>query len=434
MKKLVALLLSLCMLLSIGSVALADEPLTITFWYSLSGTAGEYIKTVVDNYNASQDKIFVDAQYQGTYTDSLLKFKGTPANALPDVYQINAETTAFLAQSGLIIPVQDYMDAENYDNSAMRPIVASYYSFNDKLYCMPVSCSIICVNYNADIFEKAGIDPASIKTVADMFAAGDKCVEMGLCTYGCTMENDGWSFEQCMSMQLAAIVDADNGRTGLPTRSVLKDSDAALKALAFHQEFCSAEHKNLKLSSSSEWYNEFLGGNAAMMIGSTACLMAADVAANGEWDNEQLAFPKLSEEDAGSVTPGGNALWISATGDEARQAAAWDFIKFCMKAENVGLLASQTGYLPMTDDGAQLEVYQAVIAKHPTVADMNACLANANPDARGAVIGVFDALREIVVAEINHLADDASYTPAQALDVIDSTLNEAIELYNLSNF
>lgn len=433
MKKIISFVVCLCLLLTSGVSALADEPLTITFWYSLSGSSGEVVKSIVEAYNASQNKYYVDAQYQGTYTDSLMKFKGTPASALPDVYQINAETTQFMAESSLILPVQQFMDAEGYDNSGMRSIVRAYYSFDGSLYCMPISCSIMCVNYNATIFEQAGIDPSTILTMDDLFAAGDKCVEMGLCTYGCTMENDGWSFEQLMSMQLAHIVDAGNGREGRATRCVLKDSDAALKVLAFHQEFCSDTHQNLKLSSNSECFNEFSAGNAAMMIGSTSCLIKYEKAFAGAWQNEQFALPFLNEGDAGSITPGGNALWITNTGDTAKEAAAWDFIKFCMEPEWVATLAANTGYLPMTEAGYEHEIYQAVLAKHPSVAQMNACLANAKPEACGAVIGVFDSVREIVVSEINHLADDATYTPAETQDVIVDTVNEAIELYNLSN-
>ena len=70
MKKLLALALALIMVLSIGS-ALADDKITVTFWYSLSGANADAIKDIVDRYNASQDKIFVDAQYQGEYDDSL---------------------------------------------------------------------------------------------------------------------------------------------------------------------------------------------------------------------------------------------------------------------------------------------------------------------------------------------------------------------------
>ena len=70
MKKLFALALALIMVLSIGS-ALADDKTTVVFWYSLEGVNADTIKGIVDDFNASQDKIFVDAQYQGAYDDAI---------------------------------------------------------------------------------------------------------------------------------------------------------------------------------------------------------------------------------------------------------------------------------------------------------------------------------------------------------------------------
>ena len=74
MKKLLALALALIMVLSLGS-ALADEKTTVVFWYSLSGTNADAIKEIVDRYNASQDKVFVQAEYEGEYDDAINKLK-----------------------------------------------------------------------------------------------------------------------------------------------------------------------------------------------------------------------------------------------------------------------------------------------------------------------------------------------------------------------
>ena len=75
MKKLVAMLLCLAMLLSLTAFAAAEEKTTVVFWYSLEGTNAECIKQIVDDFNKSQDKIFVDAQYQGAYDDAINKLK-----------------------------------------------------------------------------------------------------------------------------------------------------------------------------------------------------------------------------------------------------------------------------------------------------------------------------------------------------------------------
>ena len=53
----------------------ADGKVNLVFWTGLSGQAGEVIQQVVDDYNSSQDAVFVDLQYQGSYQESLNKLK-----------------------------------------------------------------------------------------------------------------------------------------------------------------------------------------------------------------------------------------------------------------------------------------------------------------------------------------------------------------------
>ena len=109
MKKLLALALALIMVLSLGS-ALADDKVTVTFWYSLSGTNAEAIRTIVDLYNESQDKVFVDAQYQGEYDDAINKFGAAFASGEKpcDILHSYEIGTRFILGTGWVKPVQEF--------------------------------------------------------------------------------------------------------------------------------------------------------------------------------------------------------------------------------------------------------------------------------------------------------------------------------------
>ena len=51
---------------SAGSASSAgDGPVTIEFWHSMGSTTGELIQEIVDEFNASQDEVYVEAIYQG---------------------------------------------------------------------------------------------------------------------------------------------------------------------------------------------------------------------------------------------------------------------------------------------------------------------------------------------------------------------------------
>ena len=73
MKRLLACLACLALLMSVCAVAGAEDKTTVVFWYSLEGANADAIKEIVDRFNTSQDKIFVDAQYQGAYDDAINK-------------------------------------------------------------------------------------------------------------------------------------------------------------------------------------------------------------------------------------------------------------------------------------------------------------------------------------------------------------------------
>ena len=54
--------------------AKAEEgKVTVNFWHSMGGDNEALLQSVVDAYNASQDKVEVVAEYQGNYYDSIAK-------------------------------------------------------------------------------------------------------------------------------------------------------------------------------------------------------------------------------------------------------------------------------------------------------------------------------------------------------------------------
>ncbi|MCI5955810.1 MAG: extracellular solute-binding protein, partial [Clostridiales bacterium] len=184
-KKVISVVLSLILVLSLTGGACAESGRTkITIWHMLSGVGAEAFDQIVANFNASQDKYEAVAEFQGNWYDNFAKFKATPKEDLPDLYQIVVECMGWLAESDRIIPVQKYIDRDNFDVSSMQENIRNLYTLNDTLYCMPLSVTMLALNYNTEVLEAAGIDPATLKTVADVDAAAKKIVDAGLCKKG----------------------------------------------------------------------------------------------------------------------------------------------------------------------------------------------------------------------------------------------------------
>ena len=52
-----------------------SEKVTVNFWHSMGGDNEKLLQSVVDAYNASQDKVEVVPEYQGNYYDSIAKYR-----------------------------------------------------------------------------------------------------------------------------------------------------------------------------------------------------------------------------------------------------------------------------------------------------------------------------------------------------------------------
>ena len=137
----------------------SGEGQTITFWHSMGGVNGEAIDYLVKKFNEENTKnIKVDAQYQGSYDDAINKLKSAQiGNMGADLVQIYDIGTRFMIDSGWVIPMQDLIDADGWDNSQIEPNIAAYYTVDNKLYSMPFNSSTPILYYNKDMFEKAGI-------------------------------------------------------------------------------------------------------------------------------------------------------------------------------------------------------------------------------------------------------------------------------------
>lgn len=83
MKRLLVLSLVVILLLSAIPTAFASK-VTVPFWYAVGGNAGRVFQEMVDEFNATNPRVFVDAVYTGNYGDTAQKVTASiAANTLP---------------------------------------------------------------------------------------------------------------------------------------------------------------------------------------------------------------------------------------------------------------------------------------------------------------------------------------------------------------
>ena len=114
----------------------AQGPVELVFWHGMGGSVGEALQRIVDQFNESQDEITVNAQYQGSYDETLtqLRSQATGSEVGADLVQVFEVGTTFMIDSGLTVPVQEFVDSDGYDLSQIEPNLAAYYTVNETLH------------------------------------------------------------------------------------------------------------------------------------------------------------------------------------------------------------------------------------------------------------------------------------------------------------
>ena len=126
----------------------------------MSGVPQETLNGIVEEYNNSQDEVQVNAEFQGTYEESLPKFHSVGGTEdAPTMIQVQEIGTMSMINSGNIEPIQKFIDAENYDMSGLEENIINYYKVDDQFYSMPFNSSTPVMYYNKDAFKAAGLDP-----------------------------------------------------------------------------------------------------------------------------------------------------------------------------------------------------------------------------------------------------------------------------------
>ena len=187
MKKLISLLLTLAVALSLAGTSFAEEPVTITYaTFSASGAQEETLKKMVEVFEEKNPDIKVDVQLTG-YDDYFTKLATTVGGGNPpDVFEMNMENFLAYMLRGACADLTGLVDPASYSEGTLSAV-----SSDGKLYAVPMSFSTCVLFYNKALFDQAGIDyPDDTWTWTEAQAAAEKIRALG---------DDIWGYYQPVS-------------------------------------------------------------------------------------------------------------------------------------------------------------------------------------------------------------------------------------------
>jgi sn-glycerol 3-phosphate transport system substrate-binding protein len=406
-------------------------PQKVVFWHAMGGSNQKVVEQMAADFNASQNKIQVEAVYQGSYDDLLSKLKATMGTKEgPTVVQVYEIGSRFMIDSKAITPMQNFIDADNYDLSQLEPNITGYYTFDGKLYSMPFNTSNPILYYNKDLFKAAGLDPNKPpRTYEEVQQYADAITKTGKAS-GASFAIYGWFMEQFFANQGAEYVNNGNGRNGLATESLV-NSEAGVKTLTWWKNLVDSKAAINLGRKTDDTKKAFAAQQVGMILDSTAALRGIVDNAQGKFEVGTGFLPKPSDAKEGGVIVGGASLWIMNNRPEAEQKAAWEFIKFLTSPKEQAYWHVNTGYFPITQKAYDEQLVKDNLQKFPQFQTAIDQLhqTKLNTATQGAVMGVFPEARQIVEGAIEEVLNNRK-SPKEALDAAQKEITSKIQQYN----
>lgn len=288
---------------------------------------------------------------------------------LPDVYfsgyNLTAELVEALAPRDKIVDLAPFIEAEGgqtFLDENFAPSMLALGVVDGKQYGLPVNASSPIMYVNADLVRAAGGDPENMPTTFPELIELAKTIHeadprVAGMSYDIAGWPDDWLWQAMVYQQGGKLIDTE-------TNQVAFDNEIGLNGLTMIRQM--AAEAGAPTFDWDQARQQFGAGMTGFLFSTPAHVQTIEGLVGDRFELITTTFP-LDDPENGGVPTGGNSA-VMLTQDEAKQQAAWDYIKWVTGPEAQDIIVRITGYLP-TNKRATGEDYLApYYAEHPNVA------------------------------------------------------------------
>ncbi|WP_244863359.1 ABC transporter substrate-binding protein [Paenibacillus cisolokensis] len=316
------------------------QKITIKYWYAFGDKIEEAKRHLVEQFNASQDRIEVVAEHQGNYDDLHAKVQAAfAAGNAPAVTDLEIASTGVFARSGMLQELTGFADRdkEKVKLDDFIPGLMGNAYVDGKLYGLPFMRSTPIMYKNATMLKEAGLDPEGPKTWDELEQYARVLKEHGKTAM--TMPVDIWFYEALVAQSGGTVLSEDG-------KSAAFQSPEGVAPVEFWQRL--AKEGLLKIpvgdeagaTADKDWANQL----SAFKFGSTAGVSGSLEIAKG--NGFELAASFMPANKSYGVPTGGCQLVMTSKLSDEEKEAAWEFIMFMTSTENTIYQHKHVGYLP----------------------------------------------------------------------------------------
>jgi sn-glycerol 3-phosphate transport system substrate-binding protein len=418
----------------------AAGPVSVDFWHSEQASSEATLQALIDRFNASQDEVKVRLLFQGGPPDLTVKLLNSLRSGdVPALVEVSEGDSQIMVDSRRVMPVQEFMDAEGYDLSDFDKKAIDYYTWDDKLYAMPLGINVPMLFYNKIPFREVGLDPdRPPQTLDDVRAYSEKLLKVdsagNVVRSGIALDMQGWYVDVILAEHGDLFVNNENGRDGRATEAVFNNDTAR----AFFRWWDEMVDSGLAFNAGrnaggADNFLALVAGRAVMAVSVSSALRSLASVVEAGLEGVELGVGPFPGVAGGSGKPGffGRALWIMSDRPEAEQRAAWKLARWLAEPEQQAELFAGTGYLPVRLSAYDLEASRQVLEKYPEYrVPMDLFVGvPSTPEKLGPRIGPSAAVREIVAQALEEMVVGGK-DPDQALGDAAERVTKQLQDYN----
>lgn len=331
----------------------ADGRMKLDYWVFLSGGDLSYMEAIVDEYNSSQDDVYVDIILQD-WDDYYTKVvTSVAADRGPDIGISHAASLPQLMNQGLLQPVEDMMLEAGLDFQLFPDNIRNAVEVEGELYAVPIDTHPFILYINNDLAEEAGLlDDEGRPTIEatptglmDYFAAAKEALPektpLAISTGG--VDTYRWWWTVYFQMGGTPIFSDD-----LREPEITLDREIAIEAAKYiHNFFGDVIPMHI-----GDFYETFQAGNAVGMM--------TGVWATGIWESNDLNFtamplPQSFDVDAAQGDSHTLIVPIQEEQSTERKEAIAEFVAF---VSDEGAEWAKAGHIPARSDVVESQAFQ----------------------------------------------------------------------------
>jgi sn-glycerol 3-phosphate transport system substrate-binding protein len=344
----------------LGCRSADDDRRRASFWYAYGGKNREVLERLLARFHRENPGSFIDATFQGDYFEALAKLRtAVAARAVPAMSHVVAEVVPYLAEAGVLEPLDGYEGASSLDLLPELAQAKSYVSGDQRpLVAIPFNRSTPIMYLNMSMLERAGIAPPTnwneLRHAAKALTQrrGDDTA-----VWGFESPVASWFWVALVASAGGKLVDAQ-GRVTLGDEAGVRAID--LWQTMMHRDRVMRPPVGRDYAAWQAAMQDFLAGRAAILWSSTAFLRYAEENARFE----VRAAPLPGDVQRG-VPTGGTFFVLLRSADPRQKQAAWEFLRWMTQPKQTTEWATSTGYMPVTRGSVADLTSAGYYAAHP---------------------------------------------------------------------